>query len=130
VKDAPVDPVEAVRAYVARINAGDAAGLAALATADHRFVDATGVAHPGGLGREGWEGYFASFPDYRIEVEETFASGAAVAVFGWASGSRAGAAWRFPAAWRAVVREGRLHEWRVYADVEPMLRSLGRRRFE
>ena len=31
------------------------------------------------------------------------------------------AAWGIPAAWKAVVRGGRLAEARVYSDVEPML---------
>jgi len=75
--------------------------------------------------------------DYQIDVEVIFANGDTVAAFGYASGSfqgkgaeKAGGAWRFPAAWKAVVREGKVLEWRVYADVEPMMRSMGMRRFE
>ena len=56
-----------LKEFAARINAGEAAGLAALMTEDHRFVDATGAVH---AGREtmtaGWRQYFGMFPDYRI----------------------------------------------------------------
>jgi hypothetical protein len=105
------DSVETVRQYVARINTGDAAGLGALMTPDHRFVDATGAAHDRGI----------------------FANAETVAAFGTASGSfqgkGAGARWSFPAAWRAIVKEQRLAEWRVYADIEAMMRSMGVKRF-
>ena len=127
-----MEPVEIVGHYVGRINAGDTAELGALVTDDHRFVDAEGTAHPRGLTHEGWSGYFEIFPDYRIDVEVIFANGETVAAFGHASGSfqGKGAAWRFPAAWKAVVRGGEILEWRVYADVEPMMRSMGMRRFQ
>jgi hypothetical protein len=102
-------------------------------TEDHRFVDATGAVH---VGREkmrsGWESYFAAFPEYRIEVETSIANEGVVALFGWASGTSqadpgqgTGRSWRFPAAWKAVVRGGRIAEWQVCCDVEPMLRSMG-----
>ena len=115
-----------MRAYIARINAGDPEGLARLMTGRTRFVDATGGRHP--LHREAWAAYFADFPDYRIRVERTLAEGPTVAVFGVARGSYRGrtrAAWQFPAAWCATVRAGRIVEWRVFGDVEPMLRSAG-----
>jgi len=91
-----------------------------------RFVDATGGRYT--LNREAWAAYFADFPDYRIRVERVISDGPTVAVFGVASGSyrgRTGAAWHFPAAWYATVRAGKLVEWRVYGDIEPMRRSAG-----
>ena len=122
------DAIEIVRRYISRINAGDPVGLARLAGERIRFVDATGAHHS--LGREAWEAYFSDFPDYRIQVDEIFSYGSSVAVFGSASGSFKGrgasvpgAAWQFPAAWRAKLRAGKLVEWQVYGDIEPMLRS-------
>ncbi len=133
---AETDAVRVVRDFVARINDRDVAGLTELMTDDHRFVDATGAVHAGrDLMRKGWEEYFSSFPDYHIEVEDVIGAGPLVALFGWARGTArglgasSGAAWRIPAAWRAEVRERGLAEWRVYCDVEPMLRSLGINRF-
>ena len=91
-------------------------------------MDAAGGRHV--LRREGWDAYFADFPDYHIHVGRMFSRGPTVAVFGVASGSYRGygatvpgAAWRFPAAWRATVRGGKVAEWQVYADIEPMRRS-------
>ena len=93
-------------------------------------MDATGVRHT--LGREAWAAYFADFPDYHIRVESVQSDGPTVAVFGVASGSyrgrgatTPGAAWRFPAAWLATVRSGKVVEWRVYGDIEPMMKSAG-----
>jgi predicted ester cyclase len=123
-------PADTVKAYIALINAGDAKGLAALGAPKLRFVDASGGRHT--LDQEGWAAYFSDFPDYRIEVEQLIADGETVAVFGSASGSYQGrgstqplAVWRFPSAWRAIVRKGKVAEWRVYADIEPMLQSAG-----
>jgi len=122
--------VEVVRAYVRRINAGDAVGLGRVGGAHVRFVDARGAVHD--LTPDAWASFFAQFPDYRIRVAQVIADGPHVALFGRASGSYLGrgrttpiAAWRFPAAWRATVRAGKLVEWRVYGDIEPMLRSAG-----
>jgi predicted ester cyclase len=124
------NPLAIVHAYIGRINAHDPEGLGNLATERTRFVDATGGRHA--LRREAWAAYFADFPDYRIDVERMFAHGPTVAVFGTASGSYRGrgrsapeAAWRFPAAWSATVRSGKVVEWRVYGDIEPMLKSAG-----
>jgi uncharacterized protein (TIGR02246 family) len=128
----PADPIATVRRFVASINAGDIDRLAAIMTEDHRFIDATGTVH---AGREpmlqGWRQYFTGFPDYRIEVEDAIAQEDRVAVFGWASGSFQGnpeRAWRIPAAWMAVVSGDRIAEWRVYSDIEPMMRSMEIRR--
>jgi ketosteroid isomerase-like protein len=117
--------------FVARINARDVDGLFALMADEHRFVDATGAVHEGRERmRAGWNEFFESFPEYSIEVEETVERGECVAIFGWARGvSRAGRSWRMPAAWKAIARAGRVVEWRVYCDVEPMLRSAGIARF-
>ena len=117
-----------VRAYIGRINAGDPDGLAKLGAKRVRFVDATGGEHS--LSRDAWAAYFSDFPNYRIRVERILSHGPSVAVFGVASGSYRGrtsprAAWRFPAAWSARVRAGKIVEWRVYGDIEPMLKSAG-----
>jgi ketosteroid isomerase-like protein len=125
------------RAFVECINLGNVRGLAELMTEDHEFVDAIGVVHASRARMtEGWKGYFSSFPDYRIEVEEIIGLGSVVAMFGWASGSFAGktgssarSGWRIPAAWKAIIRGQEVCKWSVYCDVEPMLRSMGINRF-
>src|SRR5579872_2441314 len=127
-------PTSLLLQFVSRINAADVAGLTALMAEDHRFIDATGGIH---AGREqmasGWKQYLEMFPNYRIEIESTVAEGDTAAGFGWASGSfhgEGGKPWKFPAAFRLVERNGLVAEWRVYADIEPMLQSAGMRRFQ
>lgn len=125
-------PGEVAFRFIDRINAGDVNGLVNLMTDDHRFVDSGGdVLHGRAAMREAWGRYFAMVPDYRIEVEEVFTSGAVVALTGTASGtySRDGSlrpedAWSTPAAFRAHVAAGLISEWRVYADNEPLRRRI------
>ncbi len=123
-----------VRRFIACINRGDVNGLAGLMTDDHLFIDGMGnrVRIRRAMAR-GWAGYFAMVPDYAIEVEDVFVRGRTIAVLGFAGGSyvspstrRSAGTWRVPAAWRAVVRRGRVAEWQVYADNEP-IRQLMRR---
>ena len=116
---------ETVLAFTDRINARDADGLGELMSDDHRFIDALGNEV---VGKEkmvpGWRGYFEWFPDYRIEVNEVFAGDTSAgeqtfAMFGFAGGSFKGdsnASWRIPAAWRAIVKDGRVAVWQVFAD--------------
>jgi len=37
--------------------------------------------------------------------------------------------WEIPAAWKAVVQRGRISEWRVYADNEPVWKIMGVKRY-
>jgi len=112
-------PEQTVRAFVDRINDRDVAGIGALLTEDHRFIDALGKLHQGAaLMRPAWESYFDLFPDYSIAVEHSVVQGEQVALFGTARAAHApsGDSWEVPAAWLAVTREGRVAEWRVYCD--------------
>jgi ketosteroid isomerase-like protein len=113
-----------VEAFVAAINRRSTPEMSALMTEDHAFVDSTGRVESG---REhmtaGWDGYFRMFPDYRIVVESILADGSLVAVFGSASGTYDGRRGlvpenriEMPAAWRAVVENGKVKRWQVYAD--------------
>lgn len=114
-------------AFVAKINAHDVDGLVALLTPDHLFVDALGNSFRGAEQmRQGWKAYFGWFPDYAIEVTDEFDRGELVAMFGKARGTFAvngkllrENSWEIPAAWRAVVKNGRVAEWRVYCDNDP-----------
>lgn len=129
----PSDPVTVALRFIERINASDVDGLCALMTEDHVFIDGLGNRVRGREKmRAGWEGYFTWFPDYRISHEEIFRDHDVVAVFGTASGTYARGGklskedhWEIPAAWKAVVRGGRIAEWRVYCDNEPARKLLG-----
>ena len=121
------ESVELALGFVAKINAHDVDGLVALMTADHVFVDSLGTTFTGAEKmRMGWKGYLALFPDYAIEVVDVFEKGAVVALFGKARGTFAVQGklsrenfWEIPAAWKAVIKDGRVAEWRVYCDNDP-----------
>jgi ketosteroid isomerase-like protein len=116
--------METVVEFVKRINAGNVDKLCELMTEDHVFQDALGKRF---IGREtlrgGWKMYFEQVSDYKIRGEQFFVDKNMVAVFGTASGTSKGdeklpnaGFWEIPAAWKAVVRGGRIAEWCVYAE--------------
>ena len=117
---------EAVKRFVDAINASDVQAIGELLTEDHQFIDAMGQMHAGrDKMTQGWKMYFHMVRDYAIEIDCTISEDNRVGLFGWARGTCGGTSWRFPAAWKAEVRDGQLSEWRIYADIEPMLRSMG-----
>jgi len=119
---------ETIQTFIDRINAHDVDGLAELMSDDHRFIDAHGNEV---VGREkmtaGWRGYFEWFPVYAIEVNEIFEQDDTFAMFGFAGGSYKGKAecsWRLPAAWKAIVKNGRVALWQVFADTKIPFESM------
>lgn len=113
---------ETIQAFIDAINAHDVESLAKLMSDEHVFIDPHGNEM---RGREtmtvGWRGYFEWFPDYYIEVSDIFENREAFAMFGFAGGSFKGnedAEWRLPAAWRAIVKDGRIALWQVFADTK------------
>jgi ketosteroid isomerase-like protein len=121
-------------AFVAAINAHDMLKIGECMTEDHVFVDSLGSKVTGRKAmQDGWAGYFALFPDYRIDVEHIALSGKDVLGAGWASGTLhkdgkpvPNGYWRIPAAWRATIRDGKLSGWQVYADNKPVYEMLER----
>lgn len=119
--------IEVVDAFLAAINSADLDRLCALLSVDHQFFDGLGNRIQGREAmRKAWRGYFEWFPDYRVSVEETFSRGDSVALFGRAEGTYSAGGqprkknhWVVPAAWKAIVRDGLIAEWRVYADNQP-----------
>lgn len=118
----------AVRNFVERINQHDVAGIVALCTAEHRFVDSLGhVLSSHERLREAWSGYLRLFPDYCIQIELLVAAGEWVLLAGAASATaQKKHHWRIPAAWRAQVRGDLINLWQVYADNKPVYELLGR----
>lgn len=122
----PADSPElaAVRAFIAAINAHDVAALEALMTEDHTFVDPVGTVVSGRVAMaSGWRQYLVYFPDYMIRGEVLLQDRGTVAVFGSWTATYAGKGGLLPknavggpAAWRAVVADGRIKIWQVVAD--------------
>jgi uncharacterized protein (TIGR02246 family) len=127
-----LNATQTVQRLVGHINSHDADAIAALLTSDHRFVDSLGGVTQGREAlRAGWRQYFRMVPDYQIEVEHTLADGPLVVLLGVARGTHttdgtlnAQNAWSTPAALRALIREGLVAEWQVYADNEPRRRRM------
>jgi ketosteroid isomerase-like protein len=126
-------PVDTVLAFLEQINARNVDGLCALMTEDHVFLDGLGNRMQGKeVMRKGWAGYFRMFPDYRVSHTDIFSEGDVVAAFGSAEGTLAVKEelpkenhWSVPAAWRAVVRDGLIAEWQVYADNQSARKIMG-----
>jgi ketosteroid isomerase-like protein len=126
-------PVDTVIAFLEQINAHNVDELCALMTEDHAFLDGLGNRTQGREAmRKGWAGYFRMFPDYRVSHRDIFSEGEVVAAFGSAEGTLAVKEdllqenhWSAPAAWRAVVRNGLIAEWQVYADNQSARKIMG-----
>ena len=106
------------------INRGDLAGLSALMSDDHVFIDSAGARVPGKAScLKAWEGFFSAFPDYRNHFERTRVDGGRVAVSGRSTCSDARL--QGPALWSAEVRGGLVSERRVYKDTPSERARLG-----
>jgi predicted ester cyclase len=116
--------IDVVKAFITAINKGNVSQLSSLMTEDHTFVDSCGRVESGRDNMtDGWNQYFRMFPDYRIEVQSMLQDRSLVAVFGFASGTYNGKRGlvpenriEMPAAWKAVVENGKIKLWQVYTD--------------
>jgi ketosteroid isomerase-like protein len=123
-----MNPTKVVLEFLDCINQHNVDKLAELMTADHVFTDSLGNAVNGRENmRIGWHSYFAFCPDYWVSHEEILSDGNRVGIFGVAGGTVAanGKAlaenrWRIAAAWLAIVENGLVKQWRVYADNKPV----------
>jgi uncharacterized protein (TIGR02246 family) len=120
--------------YVRAINRQDVDAIAELMTGEHRFIDSLGNVVTGSVAmRAGWTGYFRMVPDYTIAIDEIYSDGPVVIMLGAAQGtySTGGALkpenrWSTPVALRAFVEDGKIAEWRVYADNEPIRKLMAK----
>ncbi len=125
-------PETVAHAFLRAINRQDVDALVALMSPEHRFVDSLGNVVEGREKlREGWAAYFRMVPDYAVAIEETYPSERAVVLLGVAQGTftRNGTLhpenrWQTPVAVRALVEDGLVAEWRVYADNEPIRKVM------
>lgn len=120
--------VETFHQYLAAINGHDAGALRALMTTDHVFVDSLGNRVQSATSMEmGWRGYFAMCPDYWIRADHAMADDDVVLAVGEAGGTIDGVSWRTPAAWKAVIRDAQVAQWRVFADNKPVYEIFAKR---
>jgi hypothetical protein len=124
--------IDVVKAFVAAINRRSPPEISGLMTEDHTFVDSGGRVESGRRNMTAaWSEYFRLFPDYSILVETIMGDGELVAAFGSASGTYNGKRGpvpenriEMPAAWRAVVHDGKVKRWQVYADWTEGFRTI------
>lgn len=119
---------EVLQLWLNAINARDVATLTALMASAFVFVDSLGHQVQGAAKMAaGWQAYFAMCPNYWIRVEHVMGDGPTLLLSGEAGGTIDGVAWKIPSAWSAVIRHGRLWEWRVFADNKPVYEILSKR---
>lgn len=110
--------------FVDAINKADIDKICSLMSDDHVFIDSQDSRVIGKDNmKPGWLEYFKLFPDYNIEIEETFEKNELVCLLGYASGTYRNLQnetnsnhWRIPAAWKAIVHNNQIKHWQVYAD--------------
>ena len=123
-----MNSAEIVKQWLTAINSHDVIALTTLMAADHVFVDSLGNRVQGAKSMEaGWRSYFAMCPDYWIRADYVMADDHTVLAAGEAGGTIHRDSWRTPAAWKAVIRDGKVLEWRVFADNKPVYEILGKR---
>jgi len=123
-----MNSAETFKQFVIAINNHDVRSLTALMTNDHVFVDSVGNrAHSATSMEAGWRSYFAMCPDYWIHTDYVMVEDGVALAVGEAGGTIDGVSWRTPAAWKAVIRDGKVMEWRVFADNKPVYEILARR---
>jgi ketosteroid isomerase-like protein len=105
------------------INEHNVDKICSLMTDDHKFIDSQGNEVVGKEKmRTAWIGYFQLFPDYKIEITDMFINGDTIAAFGFAGGTfqglsdKKGNYWHLPASWKAIIKNGKIYLWQVYAD--------------
>jgi ketosteroid isomerase-like protein len=122
------DSAAIFRQFVSAINSHNVTAVTVLMTTDHVFVDSAGNRTRSATSMElGWRGYFAMCPDYWVQTDHVFADGGDVLAAGEAGGTIDGVSWQTPAAWKAVIRDGKVAEWRVFADNKPVYEILAMR---
>jgi ketosteroid isomerase-like protein len=126
---------EILTAFVDAINSQDVDEMVQWLTRDHLFADSLGqtIRGPDGV-KPAWTRYFAMVPDYEILVGEMYEKPDRMVVLGTARGTYAPEGkllsrnrWQTPAAWKVVFNEGRIQEWHVFADNEPIRQILRER---
>ena len=114
--------------FIDLINAHDLDGILTSVTKDLSFYDSMGVNITGiDKLKDAWGGLFSLFPDYKIEAKEILVEDGEVVIFGEISGTFSvgdkdmdGKKWNVRSAWRVLTENGKINQWRVYTDMEPI----------
>jgi ketosteroid isomerase-like protein len=94
-----------------KINQRDFAGLVALMTDDHVFIDNAGDVD--GNMKKGWREFFSNYPDYRNTFTTVTVKDNTVIMVGYSTCTKEPRL-NGPSMWTAKVRDGQVLEWRIY----------------
>jgi hypothetical protein len=110
--------------FIDCINSGDSEGLKALQNEDFTLIDMEGDEF---VGRDGWEGYFADYPDYRIHVEKIMFCGTNVAIIGKTIGSHVNPKVEVleTVLWLADIENGLVSKWQIYSNLDEAKKAVG-----
>jgi len=130
--------LDKVNCFVEAINNHDVDIIVELMADDHVFIDGQDNKHVGKEGmKEGWDGYFVLFPDYRIEITDIVDNDPSFGLFGYAEGAYKGIKnesksnfWRTPASWKAIVKDGMILHWQVYCDYSKLFKIIDQNKQE
>jgi ketosteroid isomerase-like protein len=118
------DPASIVVQFNDAITARDIEDLTALMTSDHAFTDTEGQTVTGRAAcRDAWQGFFASFPDYRNVFHTISTRGDLGTITGHSICSEPALAG--PATWTATISGDQISLWAVHADTPSKRQSLG-----
>jgi dipeptidase E len=131
-KNVAEDSLSVVKEYISRINNHDLNGMLEITDDNAVFIDSMGINTSGKRDMEkAWDMFLTFFPDYTIQTKDIISKNGMVAVFGTAKGTVATGGrilaenkFEIPASWTALVKDGKISKWRVYADNEPVRKLL------
>jgi len=131
-KGSTVTTSQTAQEFVRAVNAHNVQDIVALMSSDHVFIDSLGNRSTRPAIEAGWLQYFAMVPDYWIKVDQVVTDGNVAILLGTAGGTyvpegekmTARNKWETPAAWRTVIKDGKVSEWRVYCDNEPIREKM------
>jgi len=111
--------------FIRAINGADVEAISFLMTDDHVFVDSQNNKVRGKEAmKQAWVEFDKLFPDYHIEVNETLTKNDIVIVTGLASGTYKKLmdedrdnSWIVPACFKAIIKNGKIELWQIFADM-------------
>jgi len=115
---------QTVQEFISAINSADIDKITELMHDEHVFVDIRNNKIEGKEKmKKAWKAYYEWVPNYKIEVNDVLVRDSVIGVFGTASGTYSVAEtdsskrqWEIPAAWYAIVRDGKIKYWQIYKD--------------
>jgi ketosteroid isomerase-like protein len=107
--------------FVECINNQDIEGLVSLMTEGFTMIAYEGKLETGReLMKEGFQGYFTDFPEYKIHISKVARSGDDIAIIGKTTGSHISPEIdaKETVIWTAKVEDNLVSEWRIFSDLD------------